>query len=106
MECYQCLCVKITGYSPTHSVSFTFHTYSLTIGSLSSQCNYRQNYAVKATDDDWGIVSSESIEEYENLLDLSSTIEPTKTNYNYLIDEWTLGGNDNKKENNTGKIIT
>jgi len=73
-------------------------------GPSSFQCNYRQNYAIKATDDDWGIVSSESIEEYESLLDLSSTIEPTKTNYNYLLDEWTLGGNDNEKENNTGII--
>jgi len=73
-------------------------------GPSSFQCNYRQNYAIKATDDDWGIVSSESIEEYESLLDLSSTIEPTKTNYNYLLDEWTLGGNDNEKENNTEAI--
>lgn len=68
-----------------------------------SKCNFRQNCVMNVKDDDWGSITSESIDEYENLLDLSSSIEPTKSTYNFLLDELTIGGNDNKQENNTGK---
>ena len=73
------------------------HAYVVT-----SRCNYRYHCGEKAADDDWGSISSESIEEYENLLDLSSSIEPTKSTYNFLLDELTIAGNNDKKENNTG----
>ena len=78
---------------------------SASCGSLSSRYYHKQSHAVKGTDDNWGSFSSETFEEYENLLDLSSSIEPTKSNYNYLLDEFSIGGNDKKKENNTG-ILT
>ncbi len=88
--------------------SMTLNVYVLILAWLSavhayvtSRCNYRYHCGTKAADDDWGSISSESIEEYENLLDLSSSIEPTKSTYNFLLDELTIAGND-KKENNTG----
>ena len=64
-----------------------------------SRCNYRHYCGAKAADEDWG---SNSIEEYESLLDLSSSIEPTKSNYNFLLDELSITDNNEKKDNDIG----
>lgn len=66
-----------------------------------SRCNYRHYCDAMAADEDWGS-SSNSIEEYESLLDLSSSIEPTKSTYNFLLDELSITDNNEKKDNDSG----